>query len=95
LSAGELLLQLHATDLVVAVLGLRVTGHESHGHAAQSENGKAAMTGSAARFESGRKLVTGVQFLAFPTDGDPRQAVPARALGRPHYARPSLGVNAA
>jgi len=53
------------------------------------------MTGSAARFESGRKLVTGVQFLAFPTDGDPRKAVPARALGRPHYARPSLGVNAA
>jgi hypothetical protein len=53
------------------------------------------MTATAARWESGRKLVTGVQVSAFPTDGDPRKAVPARALGRPHYARPSLGVNAA
>jgi hypothetical protein len=53
------------------------------------------MTATAARFESGRKLVTGVQFLAFPNDGDPRKAVADRALGRPHYARPSLGVNAA
>jgi hypothetical protein len=53
------------------------------------------MTATAARFEGGRKLVAGVQFLAFPTDGDPRKAVPAQALGRPHYARPSLGVNAA
>jgi len=79
---------------VVAVLGKRITGHERDGHAAQGENGKAAMTATAAGF-SVRKLVTGVQFLAFPTDGDPRKAVPARALGRPHYARPSLGVNAA
>ena len=49
LSAGELLLQLHAADLVVAVLGERVTRHESDGHAAQGENGKAAMTATAAR----------------------------------------------
>src|SRR4029077_10242013 len=40
LSAGELLLQLHAADLMVAVLGERIVGHESDGHAAQHENGK-------------------------------------------------------
>ena len=95
LGAGKLLLQLHAADLVVGVLGPRVTGHEGDGHATQRENGKAAMTATAAHRRSGRKLVTGVQVLAFPNDGDPRKAVAARALGRPHYARPSLGVNAA
>ena len=57
LSAGELPLQLHAADLMVAVLGERIAGHESDGHAAQRENGKAAMTATAARRESGRKLV--------------------------------------
>ena len=95
LSAGELLLQLHATDLVVAVLGERVTCHESDGSAAQGKDGKITVAADAARRRSGRKLVTGVQVLAFPNDGDPRKAVAARALGRPHYARPSLGVNAA
>jgi hypothetical protein len=95
LGARELLLQLHAADLMIAVLGLRVTCHESDGRAAQGKNGKAAMTATVARYERGRKLLTGVHVLAFPTDGDPRKAVPARALGRPHYARPSLGVNAA
>jgi hypothetical protein len=95
LGAGKLLLQLHAADLVVGVLGERVACHEGDSRAAQHENGKAAVMTTAARRKSGRKLVTGVHFLAYPTDGDPRKAVPARALGRPHYARPSLGVNAA
>jgi hypothetical protein len=69
LSAGELLLQLHAADLVVAVLGERVACHAGGGSAAQRKNGKTTVAAAdAAHRRSVRKLVTGVQVLAFPNE---------------------------
>ena len=68
LGAGELLLQLHAADLVVAVLGERVACHAGDGSAAQRKNGKTTGAADAAHRRSVRKLVTGVQVLAFPNE---------------------------
>ena len=61
-------MQLHAADLVVAVLGKRIAGHAGDGSGAQRKDGKTTVAAEAAHRRSGRKLVTGVQVLAFPTE---------------------------
>jgi hypothetical protein len=95
LRTREFLLELHAADLLVAILRARVTSHAGDGCGAQSKNRHAAVAADAACRQGGRRLVIGAQVLAFPNESGPEKALTVRALGLGHYARPSLGVNAA
>jgi hypothetical protein len=96
LGAREFLLQLHAADLVIAVLGEGIAAHARGSGAAQSKNRKATVAADAAHRRSGRKLVTGVQVLAFRMSRPPKGRA-ARALGltciMPSKLRGQCGMN--
>ena len=77
LRGGEILLELHAADLLVAILRARVTSHAGDGCGAQSKNRHATVAANAACRRGGRRLVIGAQVLAFPNESGPEK--PLRA----------------